>query len=1088
MTAHPPRLYQSDELLWKCTYSSNYSSPNYIQRRHPIVMLVSGLLWIWMLLPKASVAATQEWLDYSFSIPEGPAECTLRIAAEQADIDLMFRMELVEGLRTPAIQGKFTVEQAFAKLLLHSGLRLFEDRARGGYAVIQSESGSLREPNPREAGKTTNKTTDNMNTYKSKQRTFLSALAGLVFATTPALTAQEAENNANFGPEDNVIDLEAFVVTGSFVDSIVFAVEAKKYADTTVEVVSAEDIGRLPDISVADSLSRLPGISSQRTSGQSSAINIRGLSQQLTFATLNGREQVTQNGNRSVEFEQYPSELLVGAKVYKSPKASLIEGGIGGTIELQTIRPLAYNGRKITVNARGSYSDRADEIYGAKDFGNRFSVSYVDQFLNKTLGIAFGYARLEQPDIASRFVGFDFTQTNKDFDMDGTPDVVSFGFDGELSGGTDRRNGLMSTIQWRPTDRFSLVVDAYYSEFSSETFKRQFGTRVFSQVANPAWVKVEDPVVIGDALVGGQFTRLRPAGQNGLRVQTSVADNSDKDELLSLGSKFAYAISERVDATVDISYSKAKSRAENFVFVHLPLESGPPTPRFDRNVFLDFALNGRDLPTINSISPDLGDPESMYLTSGNSSPTDNEDELFAVSGDVNFELGGSFISGLQMGFRYSTRDASQLRNSFNIGTVNGSNFSSLAPIALTAENSVTLGFGGRFADAGFPSFATMIDPKAAIIAANGPIVFQDPPPNFVLEGSFKISEDVTAGYAQTNIDTEFLGVPLRGNIGLRVVGTEQESVALSSRAPGKLRYTRVLPAANFVFHLTERDQVRLAASRAITRPPIAGLGAGFALAFNGTTLVGGGTGNPALVPFLANQADISYERYFEHGGAFAIGAFYKNLESFIARDQDDSFDFSVLNIEDFLSPSDLADWNQAGSPVVGIQNGPVNGQGGYVQGVEVGYTKTFDSLPEPFDGFGIIANYSYTESEIEFASADSGIVRNSPLPGLSTHVANMTLFYEKGGFSTRAGFRYRSEFVSPQQALGQQLPLTDAETVIDYQVSYMFRSGSMKGLTLLLQVNNLTDEPVITYFGQEAQTGTIQYFGRQFLFGASYAF
>lgn len=158
------------------------------------------------------------------------------------------------------------------------------------------------------------------------------------------------------------------------------------------------------------------------------------------------------------------------------------------------------------------------------------------------------------------------------------------------------------------------------------------------------------------------------------------------------------------------------------------------------------------------------------------------------------------------------------------------------------------------------------------------------------------------------------------------------------------------------------------------------------------------------------------------------------------------------------------------------------------RGFEVAYSQIFDFLPAPLDGFGAILNYSYTDSEIDFNASNSGESLNLPLPGLSDHVANGTLYYERGGFANRVAVRYRSDFVSPQIGINQQLPFTDSEIVVDYQASYEFRDGPAEGLTILLQANNLTDEPVVTYFGNEAQTGTIQNFGRQFFVGASYRF
>ncbi|MEL7128101.1 MAG: TonB-dependent receptor plug domain-containing protein, partial [Pseudomonadota bacterium] len=261
--------------------------------------------------------------------------------------------------------------------------------------------------------------------------------------------AQEAdpETVAETVAEEDDAVLETVVVSG-FRSSLESAIANKRNADTIIESITAEDIGRLPDISIAEALARLPGIASQRTNGQSSAINIRGLSQNLTFTTLNGREQVTPNGNRSIEFEQFPSELISGADIFKSPKASLIEGGVGGTVELKTVRPLDIGeDYRLNFNVRGSFNDRADEIFSANEFGYRVSASYVGKFANDTLGVALGYARLEQPDVSTRFVGFDFGGPDGpdcafiDNNGDGVDDLISFGFVAEEQGGYETRDG-----------------------------------------------------------------------------------------------------------------------------------------------------------------------------------------------------------------------------------------------------------------------------------------------------------------------------------------------------------------------------------------------------------------------------------------------------------------------------------------------------------------------------------------------------------------------------------------------------------------------------------------------------------------------
>lgn len=174
------------------------------------------------------------------------------------------------------------------------------------------------------------------------------------------------------------------------------AISVKKNSSSIVEAISAEDIGKLPDISIAESLARLPGLAAQRVAGRAQVISVRGLSPDFSTTLLNGREQVSTGDNRSVEFDQYPSELLGSVLVYKTPDAALTGQGLSGTIDLQTVRPLAFAKTTFSVNLRGE-KNSLGSIADAKSTGSRFSVSYIDQFANRTVGLALGYAHLTSP-------------------------------------------------------------------------------------------------------------------------------------------------------------------------------------------------------------------------------------------------------------------------------------------------------------------------------------------------------------------------------------------------------------------------------------------------------------------------------------------------------------------------------------------------------------------------------------------------------------------------------------------------------------------------------------------------------------------
>ncbi|MCJ7590410.1 MAG: TonB-dependent receptor plug domain-containing protein, partial [Woeseiaceae bacterium] len=196
--------------------------------------------------------------------------------------------------------------------------------------------------------------------------------------------------NAQTQPQSGDPDiLEEVIVTG-IRGSIKRAIDLKQNSNSIVEAVSAEDLGRLPDTSIADAISRLPGLTSQRAEGRASAISLRGTDPGFTTALLNGREQVSTGDNRSVEFDQYPSELLNSVLVYKTPDSRLVGQGLAGTIDLRTVRPLDYGNRAFALNLRGEINGNDDLGAGSDEMGSRISFSYIDQFNDGTVGLAIG--------------------------------------------------------------------------------------------------------------------------------------------------------------------------------------------------------------------------------------------------------------------------------------------------------------------------------------------------------------------------------------------------------------------------------------------------------------------------------------------------------------------------------------------------------------------------------------------------------------------------------------------------------------------------------------------------------------------------
>ena len=222
---------------------------------------------------------------------------------------------------------------------------------------------------------------------------------GLALALSSTALAQQ-QAAATTGSTESA--LETITITGvrAAVES---AINVKEHSDEIVEVISAEDIGKLPDTSIAESISRLPGLTSQRSDGRASDISIRGTDPQFATGLLNGREQVSTGDNRAIQYDQYPSELISGVVVYKTPDAALIGQGLSGTIALQTIRPLEYGRRAVVLDLRGEKNSDANLGSDSENNGYRASFSFIDQFFDKTLGVAIGYARLSSPVVGKEY-------------------------------------------------------------------------------------------------------------------------------------------------------------------------------------------------------------------------------------------------------------------------------------------------------------------------------------------------------------------------------------------------------------------------------------------------------------------------------------------------------------------------------------------------------------------------------------------------------------------------------------------------------------------------------------------------------------
>jgi TonB-dependent receptor len=968
--------------------------------------------------------------------------------------------------------------------------------------------------------------------FKFKPSKLTLAMISCGLLTFPgAIYAQEVDEKEAESVEEQI---EVIEVTG-FRRSLIDSINQKRFADTVSEQITADDLGALPDVSMADALTRLPGISAVRTGGQAAEINIRGMSGGFISTTLNGREQVSTSGQRSVEFDQYPSELISNAAVYKSPKVSMIEGGVAGSVEMTTASPLKNDqDHKFTVNARGMYNDLASDIPDATSDGHRFSLSYQGKFLDETVGIALGYARLFQPSATQQFIGLAYDKARDVDQLDGDTggtlscpecEFISEGFELQHKGGEETRNGFVTTIEWQPTDNFNLKFDGFYSKFDSDEFAR--GYRVKLEGSQAA---ISNPIYHENSVIGGTFSRT---SKSATRIEIVNDDNTEHNEVKSLGLNADWTITDRLKMNIDLSYSSAERDFRNgLIWALVALDANAVEPEFDNNVAINYGLNGLNLPDVGLSQADaFTDLDRVMVTKYGIYPYENKDEVSAVRLDFTYQLDNDYVSSIEFGARYSERKYDNQRSVFEYGSDSSFN-SPEAPLNITDDMATVVNWSGDFSY--FPSYLAL-DQDAVLNAwfPNGvpqpvqtwgfsgqAINGENPYLNnydWTLKESGQVFEDIFAAYIMANIDTEIGGMPVTGNIGVRIIDTKQAATSLQDVGgdvalgaqyitddvglvsdryfPTKISnsYTDYLPQMNLNFRLTDSDQIRFAAAKVMSRPNIDRLASNSSITLNKVStesesyfeISGQAKNSPHLKPFYANQYDLSYEKYFEDGNGSLIAAvFYKDIESTgIVTQTISEYDFAANGL---AVPDQMID------PVSGVPLSIRNGnfetafndqEGGYIRGLEFTYTQIFSFLPEIWSGLGLQASYSYTESEIQQISKLGQQDLSISLPGLSENVFQTTLFWEYQGFETRASIRYRDEFVSEQVAVEAQTVNYDGETIIDYQASYQFNDH----FNVVFQINNVTDEPTKSYFGVKAQTGTIQYFGRQFFLGMTYA-
>ncbi|TFW27684.1 TonB-dependent receptor [Duganella callida] len=850
--------------------------------------------------------------------------------------------------------------------------------------------------------------------------------------TSPLLVqqalAQEAAAQAGEIQQVNVTGIRA---------SVRNALAAKEASNSIVEVVSSEDIGKLPDTTIAESLARLPGLSSGLDRGNASQIVARGMGPRFIGATLNGRELASSEPNRAVRFEQFPSESISGATVYKTQNAEIVEGGIATTIDLQTVSPLKYSGRQLSLKADALYYPLAKDIPGGDSTAPRLGGVYIDQFANKTIGAALAFSYQDQPSVQKNIRHWGFNEDHSaDLNGDGKVDKTPWGFQDEVRRGKDKRESVLGKLEWKPNNDVLITADSYYAsakinERGLQHWTGDLGNWDGYQSGNYSNLDIRNGYVAGAtvkdvSVINNDFYYVQ---------DTSVAASG-------LNGKFN-AGDWKIEADLSSSHAMRGSQWRDM----------RQYSRTNTDVTWDFT--GGEHQSY-SFGMDTGNPSNFWAptlyvdTDGHV-----KDKLNAASLTGARAIDSSFINRIKFGVRAADREKSYHQTTWSLNPT--------GTIADSAYETVNIG--------GYPSFIQLKDFYGTTTSAFGANAFdptgREPTQNDLLSG-WRVKERSSSAFVQGDLEGEAFGKTYRGNVGLRVVHTRQTGYGMQSLngaaatpVEDGTSYTEVLPSLNLIFNLDEAQerQIRFSAARAMSRAPLDELRASRNLSVpaEGTQPYTGSAGNPTLKPMMANQLDLAYQWYFAKGSLLSAGGFYKKVQRYIAITTDTT---TINGRAATLTRS-------------------VNGDGGDVRGLELAYQQSFSWLPAPFDGLGFSGNYSYTTSNIH---EQTPAVNPYPIEGLMKHNGGITLWYEKAGYEARLSANYHSPFVRNPTWTAGQLLLNEKETYVTLNLAKQLTSN----LQLRFGIDNLTNQKSVYTSGNIPVQQEVTEFGRRYNLGLSY--
>ena len=904
---------------------------------------------------------------------------------------------------------------------------------------------------------------------------FAAVLLGSTVSIGTAIAESEEESEV----------MEEIVVTG-IRGSMQQSLERKRNADHFVDAITAEDIGAFPDQNLAEALQRISGVAIDRKSGEGAFVSVRGLGPQFVATTIGGRVSAsnvapgshdgTGNSNpksRAVGFHGFQSGLVHAVEIHKSPRADHVEGGLGGFVDIQPRKPFDLGKRHIALSLDTTVNELSDDT--APGVFALFS-----DVLTDTMGLMVS-AQWDNRVFRSDQLHMTYFRDPRTAVINGVEMGTGYTPNNYLARmhTTDRdRLNISSSLQFRPSDRVEVTFDMLYaSNVADETeYLRSF------RIAQ-GHSRVTDATVVDDNGTG-IYTMYSTSGAGAfIQHATETVDNV----AVNYGANLKIQATDNLALNFDVAVSDTE----------VPIQNRDALMRNTRTQ-MTYRQNGPGgVPSMTSSSP-LTDVNrwSVVKQSVQEHLVDDSNVQFRV--DATYQFDADWLDTVQVGvrtYRQERRDRARYLNSRAFINRPITEFG--GGLAFPAESDFLDALGAEFPspilspnfDALQETFITRADEiRAGGGFSTGTGKSLDEYTSGRFNEDINHEDDGNAIYAMVTFSGDLGDTPYSGNVGVRYVdnstGSEgqivqPETIDYSDPSAPELilsspeflnighDYTELLPSLNLRFDPRDDVVVRVALAKVFSRPAYRELNPRNSVQPNNRTM---NAGNGRLDPTVGVQFDLALEWYFADYSIASFGLFTKEIEGFVQNDVE------LVPFGDVIDP----DTNQ---PLILEAFRPLNTGESDLVGMELAFQRTFaDLLPAPFDGLGVIANYTYIKSGSDFESAKT--MASYGIPGLSENTINFTVFYEKGPWSGRVSYNFRDDFLDNIGVAWQPHPYF-VEPYKQFDASFGYAPNDR--LSFALEGINLTDESVYYYnrvgSGQEDHFSSAINAGRRFMLG-----